>query len=272
MIEINERIGKLIVLKKDIMTDRGQKWLCKCDCGNITSVREDNLENGKYNIKGGTRSCGCLNPVQNHCKGIHIPDRLNTCVNNYKYILRLLPDSNRSYKFLFYDLITNMYRVSDARHIKDLAHSSTYESRTAKEALKKYYKKILEKPFSRFENENKIMKILFENDFFWTKQYTEENCKDKAPLPFDIAIFNDDFSLSHIIEYDGEQHFFQVSNWDIDMIRKHDLIKNKYCFDNKIPLIRIPYNAQYTIDDLKLETTRFLLTPENEKIYYENNK
>ena len=47
-----------------------------------------------------------------------------------------------------------------------------------------------------------------------------------------------------------------------------NLIKNKYCFDNNIPLIRIPYNAEYTIDDLKLETTRFLLTPENEEEYY----
>ena len=52
----------------------------------------------------------------------------------------------------------------------------------------------------------------------------------------------------------------------------YDLIKNKYCFDNKIPLIRIPYDVDYTLNDLKLETTRFLLTPENEKEYYERRK
>jgi hypothetical protein len=49
---------------------------------------------------------------------------------------------------------------------------------------------------------------------------------------------------------------------------KSDLLKNKYCFDNNIPIIRIPYDADYTINDLKLETTKFLLIPENEGEYY----
>ena len=74
----------------------------------------------------------------------------------------------------------------------------------------------------------------------------------------------------YMLEYDGEGHFFQVGNWNFEKQHQYDLIKNKYCFDNNIPLIRIPYDAEYTIDDLKLETTRFLLTPENEKEYYES--
>ena len=270
MIKIGDRIGKLIVLNKDILTERGQKWLCKCDCGKMTSVREDHLEEGRYNIKGGTRSCGCLNPIQNHCKGTKITNHIGTIVNDYKYILRLFPDSNRSYKFLFQDLINNMWRVSDTRHIKNLTHNPRYEYKTSKEALNNYYKKIDGKKFSNYTEENNIMTILFKNNFIWTKQYSDEKCKDKTPLPFDIAIFNDDFNLSYIIEYDGEQHFFQISNWDFQKIRKHDLIKNKYCFEHNIPLIRIPYNKKYTFEDLKLETTRFLLTPENEKEYYES--
>ena len=48
----------------------------------------------------------------------------------------------------------------------------------------------------------------------------------------------------------------------------HDLQKNKYCFEHNIPIIRIPYNEDYDIKDLKLETTRFLLTPKNEREYY----
>ena len=76
----------------------------------------------------------------------------------------------------------------------------------------------------------------------------------------------------YIIEYDGEQHFKPIDVWGgeeaLSNTRERDLIKNKYCFDNNIPLIRIPYDAEYTIDDLKLETTKFLLTPENEQEYY----
>ena len=62
--------------------------------------------------------------------------------------------------------------------------------------------------------------------------------------------------------------------WDTkdyyERTHENDLKKNLYCFRNNIPLIRIPYDANYTIDDLRLETTRFLLTPENEKEYYES--
>ena len=84
MININDNIGKLTVVKKDIMTPYGQKWLCKCECGNITSVREDNLEVGKINGKGGTRSFGCLNPVKKHCKGIQRINRIGEIVNDYQ--------------------------------------------------------------------------------------------------------------------------------------------------------------------------------------------
>ena len=33
----------------------GRKWLCKCDCGNVTEVFTNNL------TRGNTTSCGCLN-------------------------------------------------------------------------------------------------------------------------------------------------------------------------------------------------------------------
>lgn len=268
MIEIGEKIGKLTILKKDIMTDNGQKWLCQCECGNLTSVREDNLEIGLINGKGGTRSCGCLNPIQNHCRGLKRIDRISEIVNNYQYILRLMPDSNRSYNYLFYDLTNGMWRVSDPRHIKDLAHNPKYECKTSKESLDKYYNKLATKSFSQYVDENNIMTLLFQNHFIWTKQYSFENCKDKVPLPFDMAIFDEDFNLSYVIEYDGEQHFHTCGYFDYEKQHNHDLIKNKYCFENNIPLIRIPYDANYTINDLKLETTRFLLTPENEQEYY----
>jgi hypothetical protein len=50
-----ERFGRLTVLRQD--TDGAQRgslrWLCRCDCGQIRSIRGSDLRN--Y-----TRSCGCL--------------------------------------------------------------------------------------------------------------------------------------------------------------------------------------------------------------------
>ena len=44
------------------------------------------------------------------------------------------------------------------------------------------------------------------------------------------------------IEFDGEQHFRKVKNWDFDKTKESDILKNNYCRDNKIPLLRIKYN------------------------------
>ena len=53
MIEIGKKIGKLTILKKDIMTDNGQKWLCQCECGKTTVAIGTELVNGRR------ISCGC---------------------------------------------------------------------------------------------------------------------------------------------------------------------------------------------------------------------
>ena len=66
-----------------------------------------------------------------------------------------------------------------------------------------------------------------------------------------------------------DKDYFEDNNLDIPETYE-DLLKNKYCFEHNIPLIRIPFDEKYTIEDLKIETTRFLLTQENEKNYYES--
>jgi len=97
---------------------------------------------------------------------------------------------------------------------------------------------------------------------------TGRNCDQ---LMFDFGIY-DNNTLIYLIEFDGIQHFDETHhNWSensFERTKHNDLIKNKYCFDNNIPLIRIPYDAEYDLNDLKLEITRFLLTPENEGEYY----
>lgn len=122
-------------------------------------------------------------------------------------------------------------------------------------------------------NESKICQMLDILNFKYVQQKTFKDLtstdRNYGRLMFDCAVYNDE-SLIYVIEYDGIQHFesghFQRP---YESTHQNDLIKNKYCFDNNIPIIRIPYDAEYNANDLKLETTRFLLTPENEKEYYE---
>ena len=49
-----KQFGKLTVIERDPKAHRRVDWICRCECGNITSVSGTDLRNGH------TRSCGCL--------------------------------------------------------------------------------------------------------------------------------------------------------------------------------------------------------------------
>lgn len=61
-------------------------------------------------------------------------------------------------------------------------------------------------------------------------------------LKFDFAIFDFNNNLLFLIEYDGEFHFEKQYDYDgFETLQIHDGLKNQYCKDNKIELLRIPY-------------------------------
>ena len=80
-------------------------------------------------------------------------------------------------------------------------------------------------------------------------------CKDKTYLPFDFYVNN-----SYLIEFDGIQHF-QEGFFNYEYTHNHDLIKNKWCKENNVPLIRIPYThlKDLHLEDLLLEASNFLI-------------
>ena len=82
-----------------------------------------------------------------------------------------------------------------------------------------------------------------------------DSCKDKSYLPFDFYVNN-----QYLIEYDGKQHFKNEGLFNYEEIHKHDLMKSKWCKENNIPLIRIPYTHydNLCIEDLLLETSKFI--------------
>lgn len=49
----NKKFGRLTVIKQAPTTRKRTWWICKCDCGNVVTVRSDSLRSGN------TTSCGC---------------------------------------------------------------------------------------------------------------------------------------------------------------------------------------------------------------------
>lgn len=94
---------------------------------------------------------------------------------------------------------------------------------------------------SKSKGEDKIFEILDLNKIEYIRQQKYVDCKDINMLPFDFYL--PQYNL--IIEYDGEQHFKPISVFGGEDVFwttvTHDAIKNQYCEDNDIDLLRIPY-------------------------------
>lgn len=98
--------------------------------------------------------------------------------------------------------------------------------------------------------ENKIINFLNKLNISYEKQYTFDNCQHVNVLKFDFYIKN----LNLVIEFDGEQHFrpieFFGGNEKFYNTIIRDAIKNQYCEDNNINILRIPYWESKNIEKI----------------------
>lgn len=103
------------------------------------------------------------------------------------------------------------------------------------------------------KGENRIKDFLVNNNIIFEEQYWFKDCRNINPLPFDFAIFEEG-NIKLLIEYDGEQHYkpYRTENGEekLRKIQKNDNIKNEYCNNNDIDLLRIPYWDFNIIEDI----------------------
>jgi len=102
--------------------------------------------------------------------------------------------------------------------------------------------------------ERKISQYLKGLNIIFKQQLTFPDCKNIHVLQFDFGVFDINNKLIMIIEYDGIQHFKPVKYFggeeNFIISKKRDEIKNKYCVDNNIPLLRIPYFDYKNIENI----------------------
>lgn len=101
-------------------------------------------------------------------------------------------------------------------------------------------------PFCKESHGEQLVAEILDNwNIKYIRQKRFKNCRDKRPLPFDFYLPN--FNLC--IEYDGEQHFQCSEHWGGDESLKqtqhNDKIKNAYCTEHDINLLRIKYNEDH---------------------------
>lgn len=124
----------------------------------------------------------------------------------------------------------------------------------------KPYKKFKEfKSFSDFLGyepckslgEKLIEEYLIKNKISYISQKRFDDCKNIRTLPFDFYLTEKNIC----IEFDGPQHeklsnYFNMSEQDFYKLKVNDTIKNNFCLENNIKLIRIKYENINNIDNI----------------------
>ena len=93
------------------------------------------------------------------------------------------------------------------------------------------------------KGEKEIKKFLIENNISFKQEFKFNNCVGKIQkLPFDFYLLEKNMC----IEYDGRQHFESIAFFGgedrLNKQMKTDQIKNDFCLENNIKLLRIRYD------------------------------
>lgn len=203
---------------------RNVEAYCRCDCGT------EKLVNIQYLIQGKSKNCGCGRKKmlrETRTKNL-VGQRFGKLV-----VVELLPKSNKFNR--------RMYRCKCDCGKEIITSSICLTSGSTKSCgcLVSYY--------------NMYIKQLLDK---WGIEY-----KNEYRIHIDGNLYRFDFYLPKynlMIEYDGSQHYVP-SRWnkdeekDLEDFRKtqeSDKIKNQYCKDNNIDLLRIPYWESKNIDTI----------------------
>lgn len=216
---VGVRFGNLVV-KEMLYHYRGEKTycVCQCDCGNEHVCSLSNL------ITGHTTSCGCNSSNKTW-------DGRRTNLVGKRFGMLVVKEMLYGYKqgqtyCKCYCDCGNESIVYMGNLLQGLTNSCGCEEHNS-------------------VGERLIKSILDENKISYIYNYRFENCRDKLPLPFDFYL--PDYNIC--IEYDGIQHFKSIDFFGgeeyLIKTQLHDHIKNQYCLDNGIELIRLPYTLSY---------------------------
>lgn len=107
------------------------------------------------------------------------------------------------------------------------------------------------------KGEKQCKKYFDEHQIYYIPQYEFNDLKGVGGknLRFDFAVINNGNLL--LVEYDGIFHYEQqYENDGSDIVKIHDNLKNEYCKNNNIPLLRIPYWEFENIDNILKENLK----------------
>lgn len=235
---IGQKFNRLTVLEDTGKRKNGSViWLCQCDCGNTCEVCGGSLTR----TNRPTRSCGCLKKETDKQPKGNIINLINQKFGKLTVIQRDGSDARGEAKWLCQCECGNQISVLGSNLRSGHTQSCGCERRS--------------------HGELKVAQILKENNIFFEQEYRAFKFSNGRWAKFDFFVNN-----RYLIEYDGETHYMSsLHGWQtkeqLQAQLERDTIKNQWCKENNIPLIRIPYTRfnNLCIEDLLLETSNYVV-------------
>ena len=225
-----QKFGRLTVLFE--YPDKGKRhdslWMCQCECGNTAIVSTSCLKGGS------TKSCGCYRKEVTSIKS-----RKDLAGLRFGNLIAIKPCYTRR-KQVFWDCVCDCGNHKDVATV-DLVRGHVVSCGCVRSGPEEIIKKYLETNRVAYQRQKQFIK-----------------CRDINPLFFDFYL--PEYNI--VIEYDGEFHYRQIGDInDLDGQQRRDAIKTKYCEENDIILLRIPYWEKDNIESI-LSDWLFLNTGE----------
>jgi hypothetical protein len=221
---IGQTFGYLTIVSYDEekTKEKGRVFInVKCKCGNEFSVEKNSV------IRGKTSSCGCKKHEYVDLTG-------------YKYghltVLKFVGrydernEDGKGNNYIKWLCKCDCGKETEVRQ-GNLLSGSTKSCGCVKSS----------------RGEDIIREFLNKYKYNFIEQYWFKDCRNKLPLRFDFVVTSNNIPVV-AIEFDGQQHYepfaFNGNNNKYESFKLtqiNDNIKTKYCYDSKIPLLRIPY-------------------------------
>lgn len=222
--ETGNKYGYLTVLYKTPFKSSSNKtlWHCKCECGNECDILGESLRNGV------TKSCGCKSKLLNSIsKTQDLTNKIFGYLEPIKVAERMTSEG-----------VVWQCKCHCGCNRDDIflpAHRLLTGNTASCGRLKRSHGEL------NIENYLKEHNISYKTEYSF-KDLVSPNSNKK--LRFDFALFSNKKIIA-LIEYDGQQHFEPIEHFggEEEYIKRkiNDNLKNVYCDNNSIPLIRISY-------------------------------
>lgn len=233
-----QKFGRLTAIRPtDKRVNNSIVWIFQCDCGNTKEIP------AYYVVNNGVQSCGCLKRETDKQPKGNIKDEIG---NKYGHLTVVARAGSNIGGQAMWECECDCPAKT---HIIVLGNNLR-RGHTVSCGCER-----------RSHGELRVEELLRNNNISFIQEYKPFKFSSGANASFDFYVNN-----KYIIEYDGETHYqYNLHGWhnetQMKVQQERDIIKNQWCKDNNIPLIRIPYwhLQDLCIEDLRLETSKFII-------------